>query len=66
MRIENERHNERGGGKKADRKRGGKTTSGSGQAWSSPSPRGQWRIEKMEKTGCEVMYGASMPAADKG
>ena len=28
---------------KADRSRGGKTTSGNGQAWSSPSPRGQWR-----------------------
>ena len=29
---------------KADRVRGGKTTSGNGQAWSSASPRGQWRI----------------------
>ena len=28
---------------KADRGRGGKTTSGNGQAWSLPSPRGQWR-----------------------
>ena len=28
---------------KADRGRGGKTTSGNGRAWSSPSPRGQWR-----------------------
>ena len=27
----------------ADRGRGGKTTSGNGQAWSSLSPRGQWR-----------------------
>ena len=27
----------------ADRRRGGKTTSGNGRAWSSPSPRGQWR-----------------------
>ena len=31
---------------KADRGRGGKTTSGNGQAWSSPSPRGQWRTKK--------------------
>ena len=31
---------------KADRGRGGKTTSGNGQAWSSSSPRGQWRTEK--------------------
>ena len=38
------RHSERG--KKADTGRGGKTTSGNGQAWSSPSPRAQWRIEK--------------------
>ena len=28
---------------KADRRRGGKTTSGNGQTRSSPSPRGQWR-----------------------
>ena len=31
---------------KADRGRGGKTTSGNGQAWSSPSPRGQRRTGK--------------------
>ena len=45
---------------KASRKRGGKTTSGNGQAWSSPSPRGQWRTEKnnIEETGYEVIYGA--------
>ena len=35
------RHNERG--KKTPRERGGKTTSGNGQAWSLPSPRGKWR-----------------------
>ena len=33
------RHSERG--KKTDRGRGGKTTSGNGKAWTSPSPRGQ-------------------------
>ena len=27
-------------------KTGGKTTSGNGQAWSSPSTRGQWRTGK--------------------
>ena len=27
-------------------RRGRKTTSGNGQAWSSPGPRGQWRTEK--------------------
>ena len=32
---------------KVDRGRGGKTTSGNGQAWSSPSPRGQWRTGKI-------------------
>ena len=31
---------------KADRRRGGKTTSGNGQAWSLPSPRGQWKTGK--------------------
>ena len=31
---------------KAYRGRGGKITSGNGQAWSSPSPRGQWRTVK--------------------
>ena len=28
------------------RARSGKTTSGNGQAWSSPSPRGRWRTGK--------------------
>ena len=31
---------------KADRGRGGKTTSGNGQVWSLRSPRGQWRTWK--------------------
>ena len=42
------RHGEGGEEDKTDRGRGGETTSGNGQAWSSPSPRGQWRIEKNE------------------
>ena len=37
------RHSEKAEEDKVDRGRGGKTTSGNGQAWSSPSPRGQWR-----------------------
>ena len=37
------RYSEGGEEDKADRGRGGKTTSGNGQAWSSASPRGQWR-----------------------
>ena len=34
---------------KADRRRGGKTTLGNGQAWSLPSPRGQWRTGKKRR-----------------
>ena len=33
---------------KADRKRGGKTTSGNGQTWILPNPRGQCRKQKIE------------------
>ena len=51
---------------KADRGRGGKTTTGNGQAWSLPSPRGQWRTGKMEKTDCEIICGAPMTLAVKG
>ena len=36
----------KGGRRQSDRERGGKTTSGNGQAWSSASPRGQWRTGK--------------------
>ena len=36
----------KGGRRQADRGRGGKTTSGNGQAWSSPSPSRQWKTEK--------------------
>ena len=50
---------------KADRGRGGKTTSGNGQAWSSPSPRGQWRTGKMEETGCEIICCAPTTLAVK-
>ena len=51
---------------KADRGRGGKTTSGNGQAWSSASTRGQWRKGKMEKTGCKIICGAPTTLAVKG
>ena len=37
------RHSERGEEDEADGGRGGKTTSGNGQAWGLPSPKGQWR-----------------------
>ena len=38
--------NRKGKEDKADRGRGGETTSGNGQALSSASPRGQWRTGK--------------------
>ena len=38
--------NGEGGGENAEKRKGGKTTSGNGHAWSSPSPRGQGRTEK--------------------
>ena len=51
---------------KADKGRGGKTTSGNGQACSSASPRGQWRTGKMEKTGCKIICGVPTTLAVKG
>ena len=51
---------------KADRGRGGKTTSGNGRAWSSPSPREQWRTGKNGGTGCEIICGAQTTLAVKG
>ena len=50
---------------KADRGRGGKTTSGNGQAWNSSSPRGQAENRQMEETSCEVIFGApTIPAVE--
>ena len=52
---------------KADRGRGGKTTSGNRQAWSSASPRGQWRTgENGKKTGCKIICGVPTTLAVKG
>ena len=54
---------------KVDREKGGKEwTSRNGQAWSSPSSRGQWKTEekKMEETGCEVICGAPTTPVVKG
>ena len=55
----------KGGEDKADRRRDGKTTSGNGQAWSLPSPRGQLKTEKnggnwlwSHLWQCEVICGA--------
>ena len=51
---------------KADRGRGGKTTSGNGQAWSSAVPEGSGEQGKMEKTGCKIIFGAPTTLAVKG
>ena len=54
-------------GGRQGRGRGGKTTSGNGQALNSPSPRGQWRTgKKMEETGCQIIFGAPTTLAVKG
>ena len=50
---------------RADRRSGGKTTSGNGQAWSSPSPRGQG-TGKIGGTGCELICGATTTFAVEG
>ena len=51
---------------KVDKGRGGKTTSGDGQAWSSASPRGQWRTGKNGETGCKIICSAPTTLAVKG
>ena len=59
-----QRHGERG--KKTDRKRGGKTASRNGQAWSSPSPRRAVENRKTEDTDCGVIFVFSTTPAVKG
>ena len=51
---------------KADRGRGGKTTSGNREAWSSPVPEGSGKQRRMEETGCEIICGAPTTLAVKG
>ena len=54
---------------KADKGRGGKTALGNGQAWSLPSPRGQWRTGKNGEnwfSGCKIICGAPTTLAVKG
>ena len=58
------RRSERGK-KTRQTERGGKTTLGNGQAWSSASPREQWRTEKMEETDWEIMCEAPTTFAVK-
>ena len=49
-----------------DKERGGKKTSGNGQAWSSASSEGSGEQGKMEKTGCKIICGAPTSLAVKG
>ena len=53
---------------KADRRRGGKTTSGNGQAWPGVRlvPEGSGEPGRMEKTGCEIICGGPATLAVKG
>ena len=51
---------------KTDRGRGGKTTSGNGQAWSSAGHRGQWRTGKNGGNGCKIICGAPVTLAVTG
>ena len=51
---------------KADKGRGGKTTSGNGQAWSSASPRGQWRTRKNGENWLQIICGAPTTLGVKG
>ena len=60
------RHSERGKKTRQTRGRGGKTTSGNGQAWSSKVPEGSGEQGKIEKTGCKIIYGAPTTLAVKG
>ena len=46
--------------------RGGKTTSGNRQAWSSANPIGEWRTGNMEKAGYTIICSAPTTIAVKG
>ena len=50
---------------KADRGRGGKTTSGNGQHGVRQVPEGSGAQGKMERTGCKIIYGAPTTFAVK-
>ena len=55
------------GRRQGRQKKGWEDKSGKGQAWSSPSPRGQWRTEeKNEGKGCEIVCGAPTTPAVNG
>ena len=56
----------KGGGRQGRQRKRRTTTPGNGQAWSSASPRGQWRTGEMVKTGCKIICGAPMTLVIKG
>ena len=60
------RHSERKGKDMADRGKGGKTTSGNGQSWSSASPIGQWRTGENGGNWCEIICGVPATLTVKG
>ena len=49
-----------------DRIKGEKKTSGNRQAWSSSIPEGSGKQGRMEKTGCDIISGATTALAIKG
>ena len=51
---------------KADKGRGGKTTSGKDRPGVRQDPEGNGEQRKMEKTGCEIISGVSATLAIKG
>ena len=55
----------KGGGRQGRQRKRRTTTPGNGQAWSSASPRGQWRTGEMEKTGCKIICSAPTTLAVK-
>ena len=54
----------KGGRRQSKQKKRWETTSGNGQAWSWPSPRGQWKSEKNGGNGCEVISCANTLAVN--
>ena len=56
----------KGGRRQGRQRKRLKTTSGNGQARSSPIPRGQWRLGKTEGSGCGIFCGVPTTLAVKG
>ena len=60
------RHSERGKKTRQTEKGGGKTPSENGQAWSSLSPRGQWRTGENGEKVCKIICGTPKTLAVEG